>query len=238
MRRTILPLAVLAAALLGCSPKPDAAFDQKVQAYLMAHPEVVEAAYEKAQDQKIAKAQAAAEGSITRHLDQLEHDPRDFVANPNGKVTVVEFFDYRCPYCKAALPDLMDLIAKDKDVRFVFKEFPILDNEGTPGVSNRAALAAMAAQSQGKYLQLHNALMSARPLEDADIARALKANGMDPATALKDTPEADKRLADDFALATATGVTGTPSFEVGGKLVPGADMGALSAAIAEAKKKG
>jgi protein-disulfide isomerase len=130
----------------------------------------------------------------------------------------------------------MDLIAKDKDVRFVFKEFPILDNEGTPGVSKRAALAAMAAQAQGKYLQMHSALMSARPLEDADIIRALKASGMDPDAALKDTPEADKRIADAFTLATTVGVSGTPSFEVGGKLVPGADMAALSAAIAEAKK--
>lgn len=236
MRRSPLLLAALATALFGCSPKPDAAFGDKVRAYLMAHPEVIEEAYQKAQDQKAAKAEAAAQGAISQHLGQLENDPRDFVANPQGKVTVVEFFDYRCPYCKAALPDLMDLINKDKDVRFVFKEFPILDNEGKPGVSKRAALAAMASQASGKYLTMHNALMGTRALDDPDIVRALQANGLDPATALKDSPAADKRLADDLALATAVGVSGTPSFVVNGKLIPGADMGALSAAIAEAKK--
>jgi protein-disulfide isomerase len=236
MFRPPLLLAALATVLLGCSPTPDAAFDQKVHAYLMAHPEVIEEAYQKAQDQKAAKALAAAKGAIAQHLTQLEHDPRDFVANPQGKVTVVEFFDYRCPYCKAALPDLMDLINKDKDVRFVFKEFPILDNEGTPGVSKRAALAAMASQAPGKYLQMHNALMGTRALDDTDIVRALQTNGINPDAALKDTAQADKRLADGLSLGAAVGVTGTPSFVINGKLIPGADMGALSAAIAEAKK--
>jgi protein-disulfide isomerase len=158
------------------------------------------------------------------------------VANPNGKVTVVEFFDYRCPYCKAALPALMDLIGKDKDVRFVFKEYPILDSEGKPGVSKRASLAAMAAQGSGKYLQLHNAMMATRALDDPDIVAALRANGVDPDAALKDTPAAEKRLADDIALAGAIGVTGTPSFIVDGKRIDGLDMAALSAAIADAKK--
>ena len=235
-RVTALILAALATALVGCSPKSDSAFDQKVHAYLMAHPEVIEEALTKGQAQKQAKAAADAQGAIQKHLAELTSDPRDFAANPNGKVTVVEFFDYRCPYCKAALPALMDLIAKDKDVRLVFKEYPILDSEGRPGVSKRAALAAMAAMSSGKYLQLHNAMMAKRALDDPDILAALAANGLDPADALKDTPAADKHLADTFALAAAVGVTGTPSFIVNGKRIDGADMAALSAAIAEAKK--
>ena len=227
---------LLAGAAIGCSKAPDAGFEQKVHAYLLAHPEVIEEALQKAQDDKVAKAQAAAENEIKGRLAQLQTDPRDFVANPDGKVTVVEFFDYRCPYCKAALPALMDLIAKDKDIRFVFKEYPILDSEGKPGVSKRAALAAMAAQASGKYLQIHNAVMGTKALDDPDIVAALQANGLDPNLALKDTPEADKRLADDFALAMAIGVTGTPTFVVGGKMIAGADMASLSAAIAAAKK--
>ncbi len=256
--KTTLTLASLAAALISCDrapqadldqkihahlpahpevvePAPQADFDQKIHAYLLAHPEVVEQALQKAQDLKVAKAQTDARDAIRTRLTQLEHDPRDFVANPQGKVTVVEFFDYRCPYCKAALPDLMNLIAQDKDVRVVFKEFPILDNEGKPGVSKRAALAAMAAQASGKYLQVHNILMGTHALDDPDIVHALQANGIDPAS-VKDTTEADKRLADDLSLATAIGVTGTPSFVVGGKLIAGADMASLSAAIVEAKK--
>ncbi|HUO22459.1 MAG TPA: DsbA family protein [Caulobacteraceae bacterium] len=242
MKTKTFPLALAGAALglglalSGCQRAAESGFDQKIHAYLLAHPDVVEEALQKSQDLKAAKADADARDAIRVRMDQLEHDPRDFVANPGGKVTVVEFFDYRCPYCKAALPDLMSLINQDKDVRFVFKEFPILDNEGKPGVSKRAALAAMASQGSGKYLQMHNAMMGTRALDDPDIVRALRDNGIDPATALKDTPQADKRLADNLSLATAVGVTGTPSFEVNGKLVSGADMAALIAAISDAKK--
>jgi protein-disulfide isomerase len=228
--------AALAGALIGCAPKSDASFDEKVHAYLEAHPEVIEEALDKAQTQKQAQAVADTQNAIAKRLTDLQNDPRDFVANPNGKVTVVEFFDYRCPYCKAALPALMDLIGKDKDIRFVFKEYPILDSEGKPGVSKRASLAAMAAQASGKYLQVHNAMMATRALDDPDIVAALRANGVDPDAALKDTPGADKRLADDIALASAIGVTGTPSFIVDGKRIDGADMAALSAAIEDAKK--
>ncbi len=226
----------LTLSLAACNQPNEADFDRKIHAYLLAHPEVVEEALQKSQDLKTAKADADARTAISSRLVQLEHDPRDFVANPDGKVTVVEFFDYRCPFCKAALPDLMALINQDKSVRFVFKEFPILDNEGKPGVSKRAALAAMASQGPGKYLQMHNAMMGTRALDDPDIVHALQTNGLSPDLALKDTPEADKRLADNLSLATAIGVTGTPSFEVGGKLVSGADMATLSAAIADAKK--
>jgi protein-disulfide isomerase len=236
IRIKALLAALLATALASCGPKSDASFDAKVHAYLVAHPEVIEEALQKGQDLKQAKAQADAQSAINKRLTDLAHDPRDFVANPDGKVTVVEFFDYRCPYCKAALPALMDLIGKDKDIRFVFKEYPILDSEGKPGVSKRASLAAMAAQASGKYLQVHNAMMATRALDDPDIVAALRANGVDPDAALKDTPGADKRLADDIALASAIGVTGTPSFIVDGKRIDGADMAALSAAIEDAKK--
>ncbi len=176
----------------------------------MAHPEVIEEAYQKGQDQKAAKALAAAQGAISQRLGQLEHDPRDFVANPQGKVTVVEFFDYRCPYCKAAQPDLMKLIAHDKDVRVVFKELPNLDNEVKPGVSKRDALAAIASQASGKYRQIHNALMGTRAIDDPDIARALTANGIDPATTVKPTPENGRHIRDVRDLAVAIGTQRQP----------------------------
>ena len=137
IRRAACSLLLAAASgmtLAGCARSEDAGFGAKVRAYLLAHPEVIEEALQKQQDQKQAKAQADAQGAIQKHLAELEHDPRDFVANPQSKVTVVEFFDYRCPYCKAALPKLMDLIRKDKDVRFGFKEYRISEAEGAPGV--------------------------------------------------------------------------------------------------------
>ena len=234
--RGVLLATGLALALAGCQQANDAAFDAKVRAYLLAHPEVIEEAYAKLQANRQAQAAVDAKKAIIANRAALVSDPRDFVANPQGKVTVVEFFDYRCPYCKAALPALMDLIRKDRDVRFVFKEFPVLDNEGTPGVSRRAALAAIAAKPSGRYLELHNAMMGTKALDDAGIGRALAANGLDPLIPVKDAPAADKQIADTLNLGMTIGLTGTPSFIVGDKLISGADMDALAAAIAEAKK--
>src|SRR6202012_1382250 len=108
----------------------------------------------------------------------LEHDPSDYLATPDGKVTVVEFFDYRCPYCKAALPALQALILQNPDIRFVFKEYPVIrDAGGKIGVSLRAAEAAMAAGRAGKYQSVHDAMMADRTLDDAGIAKALRDNG-------------------------------------------------------------
>jgi protein-disulfide isomerase len=239
MRLQLTLAAALALAVVGCTSKQDSAsLDDRIHAYLLRHPEVVEEAYNKAQEQKQARAEADAEKTLLSHKADLENDPRDFVANPKGKITVVEFFDYRCPYCKAALPALMDLIQKNPDIRFVFKEFPILpDADGKVGISKRAAEAAIAAQAAGKYLKVHDALMSAKPLDDVGIDNTLTANGIDKAKALAPSAAIDKRLQDIHDLALSIGVTGTPSFVVGDKTVPGADMEGLEAAIDLARKQ-
>jgi protein-disulfide isomerase len=248
MRLYALPAAALVAALVlvGCA-KPadhaqaqaqadDPAYRAQVVAYLLKHPDVIEEAADRYQSQQHVQAVAAASKAIPSRRAALEHDPRDFVANPDGKITVVEFFDYRCPYCKAALPALEDLIRTNKDVRFVFKEFPILpDANGQIGVSLRAARAAMAAGRDGKYVQVHDALMSQKPLDDAGIARVLKENGVDPNQAAA-TPDVDRHIKDVQDLAVAIGATGTPSFVVGDTLVEGARMDELSQAIAQARK--
>ncbi len=227
------------AALAACSKPPaaeDSAYRQQVVAYLLKHPDVIEEAAGRFEQQQHAQALASAGKAIALRRAAIEHDPQDFVANPDGKVTVVEFFDYRCPYCKAALPALKDLINSNKDVRFVFKEFPILpDANGQIGVSLRAARAAMAAGKQGKYVQVHDALMSAKPLDDAGIARALKDNGMDP-DVVAASPIVDQHLNAVRDLAVAIGATGTPSFVVGTTLVEGAKMDELAAAIAKERK--
>ena len=153
-----------------------------------------------------AFAQAAADEQIKVSLAQnrpkIDHDPRDFVAgNPNGKITVVEFFDYRCPYCKAALPDLQKLIAANKDVRLVLTEFPILS-----AVSENATRAAIAAKAQGKYWAVHQAMLSEKSLDDAAIERILKANGVDMTKARADAvaKATSDEIDDNHALARAT----------------------------------
>lgn len=244
MARRLVRLAALAAgvlALAACSRQADGgahgeAFHKQVLAYLADHPEVISEAAETYEQKRHALALAASAKAIALRRDALEHDPRDFVANPAGKVTVVEFFDYRCPYCKAALPTLQGLIRDNKDVRFVFKEFPILpDENGQVGVSLRASEAAMAAARMGKYQQVHDAMMGAKPLDDAGIVKALKDNGIDPSRAVASAND-ERHLKDVRDLALAIGANGTPTFVVGGAMVEGNRMDQLAAAIVQARK--
>jgi protein-disulfide isomerase len=212
------------------------AFHQQVVAYLAERPEVIQEGITAYQNKQRAAVQAKAAKVIAVRRADLEHDPRDFVANPGGKITVVEFFDYRCPYCKAGLPDLKALIDNNKDIRFVFKELPILpDADGQIGVSLRAAQAAIAAGRAGKYQAVHNAMMAAKPLDDAGIAKALTDNGLNPAQ-LAATSGDNKHIEDVRALASAIGATGTPTFVVGDTMIEGNAMGQLSTAIAQARK--
>src|SRR5690349_9644948 len=122
----IVPTAVALSALLaltGCQKVEDEAFGARVRAYLLEHPEVLEEMVAKLeQKQQVAKAKDTA-AAVSRHRAQLERDPRDFVANPDGRITVVEFFDYNCGYCKLSAPEVVKLIQENPDVRFVFKEF-------------------------------------------------------------------------------------------------------------------
>jgi protein-disulfide isomerase len=243
LTRSAVLSAALAAALLvvlcacskdaGQAARDNEAFGQQVRAYLMKHPEVIEEASGKLNAQRRQQALADSAKAINLSRAALEHDPRDFVANPDGKITVVEFFDYRCPYCKAAQPDLDTLIRDNPDVRFVFKEFPILpDADGRIGVSLRAARAAMASADAGKYPAVHDALMTQRPLDDEGIAKVLRANGLDPIKVTTATTY-DDHLKDVHELALAIHASGTPAFVVGDSLIEGNQMDELTAAIAK-----
>ena len=116
--RLFKPLAaILVLALAACGePKADEAFGQKVRAYLLEHPEVLQEAYEKLQVKQQQAALLSAAKALAENRQALENDPRDFVANPNGKITVVEFFDYNCGYCKLIAPEVLALVkARDFD---------------------------------------------------------------------------------------------------------------------------
>ena len=154
--------------------------------------------------------------------------------NPQGDVTVVEFFDYRCGYCKRAFPSVMALLKADSQVRVVWKEFPILGP-----VSLFAARAAMAADKQGLYHEFHVAVMGAEEelTEDTVIALAA-ANGLDidRLRADMEDPAIDAYLEETRQLAQALGITGTPAFVVGDTLIPGAvDPARLQASVADAR---
>jgi protein-disulfide isomerase len=240
MLRAVLPALLLAAAVAlptaGCSQSTnDAAFGAKVRAYLMAHPEVVEEALTKLEANKEAKAAQSASMGILRNKQALEHDARDFVANPGGRITVVEFFDYKCPYCKTSADSVIKLIHDNPDVRFVFKEFPILSD-----TSNHAATYQLLAKQQGHYLDVFQAFMHQPGLSDQNVADILKDKGVDLASA--DTPSArasvDQHLAANRALAHDVGVDGTPAFVVNGKRIDGWVPEDLQAGIDAQRRSG
>jgi protein-disulfide isomerase len=228
------PLLVLAAALAlaSCGDSSDEAFGKRVRAYLLAHPEVLEETVQKLHEKQQVEQAKAAVDSVDKHRSQLERDPRDAVFNPNGKVTVVEFFDYNCGYCKMAAPQVVQLIKDHPDIRFVFKEFPIFG-----AVSDNAARIALTPQVKAKGLEIYAAWMAEKHLDDAAIDRTLAAAGLDPAATRKaaEDPAIQRQIMDVRALATALKIEGTPAFIVGDTLVPGADLNALQAAISVAR---
>ncbi len=235
-RRLAVPIALTAVLLAGgCQKASDEVFDARVRAYLLRHPEVIEEAVNKLNDNKAKEAAAKAQDMINRRREDIDHDPRDFVANPNGKVTVAEFYDYNCTYCRAAAPQILDLIRRNPDVRFVFKEFPIFG-----GDSDRAASLALAAKAQGKYLSLYQQFFSVpEHLDQPKMEQILAASGLDKATTEHEavSDPVRKQLTDTHALAEQLGINGTPTFIVDGKMLTGADIPALTRAIADARKK-
>ncbi len=204
---------------VAASAPGDAAFGARVRAYLLAHPEVIAEALQTLQEKETAQAAADARASILTHRAALDRDPRDPVeGNPNGSKTMVEFFDYRCPYCRVAAPELPAFLKLHPDVRLVMKEFPILSEQ-----SETAARYALAAGKQGKYWPVHQGLMKLPQLTDAAIQDVLKENGVDLARAKTDadSPAVRRQIEDVHALATALAINGTPTFIVGDTLSAG-----------------
>ena len=161
----------------------------------------------------------AASGANTVRL-QLESDPNaPKLGNPEGDVTVVEFFDYNCPYCRSAGETMQALLAADANVRVIYREWPILGDD-----SVIAARAALAAREQGKYEAFHWALMNGEGrVTEAVIFKVARDLGMDIAQLEADmvSPAVEAHIALSNALAQQLGFTGTPAFIVGDKTAPG-----------------
>ncbi len=195
--------------------------EQTIRNYLVQNPEVLvemQTAFERRQ----ANArQESRQSAITENAAHLFRPGDGLVAgNPDGDVTVVEFFDYNCGYCRRAFKDLVKLIETDQNVRVVLKEFPIF---GEP--SEAAARAAIAAQKQGKYFEMHSALLEtpgrASKEKALEIADEL---GLDKEQLKKDmeSAEVDNVIKQTAALAEKMGLEGTPFYLVGDKAIPGA----------------
>ncbi len=168
-----------------------------------------------------ANAQAQAQTQVLQdERDVLERDPNaPVLGNPDGDVTVVEFFDYNCPFCRRAMPEVQGLLDGDKNVRLVYREWPIL-GEG----SVFAARAALASREQGKYEEFHWALMGMQERAEEDsIMRIAAEIGLDveKLRADMDAPEIEEHIATSNRLSQGLGFNGTPSFVIGDNLVPG-----------------
>ena len=157
---------------------------------------------------------------LSSRRDVLERDPNaPVLGNVDGDVTIVEFFDYNCPYCKRVKPEIQALMAADPDIRLVYREWPIL-GEG----SVFAARAALAARNQGKYEEFHWAMMGLQGrAEEASILNAAVEIGLDAdkLRADMDAPEINEHIQTSMEVAAALGFNGTPSFVIGEALVPG-----------------
>jgi protein-disulfide isomerase len=195
--------------------------EQIIHDYLLAHPEVIIEAVSKYQAQQEQAAAAAQAKALVDRREELIHAPdAPVLGNPSGDVTIVEFFDYQCPYCKSTARSVLETVSADGNVRLVFKEFPILGP-----ASEYAAKAALAAQKQGKYRELHMALMAFKgKLTEEDVMRLATDLGLDAIRLAEDmeAPEIAASLARNHELAGALGVRGTPAFVIGDQLVPGA----------------
>jgi protein-disulfide isomerase len=172
---------------------------------------------------------------VGRHQELFNTFGDPEAGNKSGDVTVVEFYDPRCPYCRKMLPGIEAMLEKDHGIRLVYKDIPVL---GPPSIL--AARAIVAAQNQGGYLKMQSALMSnpAQPSVSVieDTARTV---GLDPAKlrADMDSPATTKRIKANLDLAHALKVTGTPTFVVGEQVIPGmVDASDLEEAVASARK--
>jgi len=196
-----------------------------VKEYLLSHPELLQdvmAELEKRQTLAEAEKHRAA---VKEHSATIFSSPRQVtLGNAQGDVTVVEFFDYNCGYCKRAMADMLDLLQNDAKLKFVLKEFPVL-GEGSVQAAQVAAAARMQDKGGKKYLEFHQKLLGGRGTADKTRALAVaKEVGFDMARIEKDmtSDEVKAQLEESFKLAEALGLNGTPSYVVGSDVLVGA----------------
>jgi protein-disulfide isomerase len=207
------------------SPAQRGDIERIVHDYLVSHPEVLQEAMS-ALEQRQQAADAEKHKSVIKENETALFSSADQVTlgNPNGNVTFVEFFDYNCGYCKRAMSDMLTLMKSDPKLKIVLKEFPVL-GPGSVEAARVAVAVRMQDKSGKKYLEFHQKLLGGRG--QADNARALavaKDVGLDMARLEKDmkSPEVDNTLRQDFKLAEALGLNGTPSYVIGDSVIVGA----------------
>ena len=219
------------------TPDQRKAIEGIIHDYLVKNPEVMLDALEAAKEKLAKDAHAKAGAALADRRRDIFEDPASPVAgNPKGDVTLVEFFDYRCPYCKQVEPSLEALLGEDRQLRFVYKEMPVLGP-----VSVVASRVALAARNQGKYDAFHKAMMNTKgQIDEAAVYKVAGSVGLDIDRLKRDmnAPEVQQAIKANLDLAEALDIRGTPGFVIGEEIVPGAvDLGTLKQLISDARKK-
>lgn len=224
----------------GISPAQRTEIEKIIGEYLKSNPDVVIDAIRAFQARQQAQQQNQGRAQVASLRHELERDPTSpVVGNPDGDVTIVEFFDYRCTFCKRVFPSIQSLLKSDKNIRYVMKEFPIL----SPG-SELAARAALVVwkYNKEKYFDFHSDLMESHGgLTENKVLRMAAKRGLDVERIRREMKSQDinQALKGNFNLAQQLGIRGTPGFVIAGTLVPGAiDLKTLRRMVADARKSG
>lgn len=228
--RRLLPL--VAASLLAAPASADlidmtgderAAFREEVRAYLLENPEILMEAIAILETRQAEAQVAADEDLVAEHADALFADGRSWVGgNPDGDLTMVEFLDYRCGYCRRAHPEVTDLLETDGDIRLVVKEFPILGEQSV--LASRFAIATRNVAGGDAYEQVHDALMTLRAdVTEPVLERIATDLGLDAGAIVAgmEAPEVAAEINANRALAQSMGISGTPTFVVGDQMLRG-----------------
>ena len=213
------------------------ALDQAIEQYIRSHPEVIEQAIQSLEVKRQKGEKLRIRQAIATHQEELLRDPASPVSgNMNGDVTVIEFFDYRCGYCKRAASAVTQLQKDDPGVRVVYKDFPILGE-----VSVFGARAALAAREQGKHQAFHEAMLASDiDLTKEEVLAIAQRVGLDVKKLEMDlnAPGWDTAIDRNHTLANVLGISGTPGFVVGNEVYPGAlELAGLKALVAKARTK-
>ena len=196
-----------------------------IKKYLVTHPEVLEEAMAELNKRQAAAETEKHEASIAQNSETIFNSPRGvLLGNKDGDVTFVEFFDYNCGYCKRAMADMLDLMKSDSKLKVVLKEFPVL-SQGSVEAAQVAVAVRMQDPGGKKYLDFHQKLLGGRgPADKARAMAAAKEAGLDVGRIEKDlaSPEVKATLEENFKLAEAMGMNGTPSYVIGKEIVVGA----------------
>ena len=197
------------------------AIQKIVHDYLMAHPDVVMQALQEAQKQVVAQQAATAKTALQQYSNEIYNDPESpILGNPKAHVTIVEYYDYQCPYCKETASAVDELVRQNPNVRVVMKEFPVL-----PPPSDYAARVALVAARYGKFSAFHDAIyaMNGR-LDETQIMAAASQVGLNPAIVKQQVndPTFTAEINQNLAEAQKLSIDGTPTFILNGAIVPGA----------------